>query len=128
MRKLFSTMVLLSIALALGGVQPAVAQTPFYTQHNLISDDATVIAADLHNNLLVNPWGLVSSPTSPWWIANNGSDTSILYNANTKTIQSLVVSIPGGRPTGIVFNNSGGGFVVANGAACVSAACYIASA
>ena len=117
MRKLFSTMVLLSIALALCGVQPAVAQTPFYTQHNLISDDANVIAADLHDNLLVNPWGLVSTPTSPWWIANNGSDTSILYNASTRTISSLVVAIPGGAPTGLVFNNTGGGFIVTNGAA-----------
>ena len=97
MRKLFSTMVLLTIALALGGVQPAVAQTPFYTQQNLISDDANVIAADLHDNLLVNPWGLVSSPTSPWWIANNGSDTSILYNAIRRQFNHWSLQFPAER-------------------------------
>ena len=127
MRRLFSTAVLLSIAFVVGSVQPAVAQTPFYTQHNLISDDASVIPAGLHDGLLVNPWGLAASPTSPWWIANNGSDTSMVYNASSNTILSLVVSIPGGRPTGIVFNNSGGGFVVTSGAASGSAAFIFAS-
>jgi uncharacterized protein (TIGR03118 family) len=127
MRKLFWTAVLLSIAFAVGGVQPAVAQTPFYTQHNLISDDPTVIPAGLHDDLLVNPWGLAASTTSPWWIANNGSDTSMLYNASNNTILSLVVSIPGGRPTGIVFNSSGGGFVVTNDAASGSATFIFAS-
>ena len=42
MQKTFSAIALLAIAFVLGGSQSAVAQTPFYTQTNLISDDKSV--------------------------------------------------------------------------------------
>ena len=42
MRKTFSAIALLAIAAVLGGSQLAIAQTPFYTQTNLISDDKSV--------------------------------------------------------------------------------------
>ena len=115
MRKFFSTVAMLLFT------QLAFAAPPFYTQHNLVSDDTSLIPADQQDGLVVNAWGLASSPTSPWWIANNGSDTSTLFNAGTNTIPSLVVAIRGGVPTGLVFNNSGGGFVVSNGSASGSA-------
>ena len=95
MRKLFPAIAMLAIAFALGDARLALAAPPFYTQRNLISDDTTLIPAERQELLLVNAWGLVSSATSPWWIANNGSDSSILFNASTGTIQSLVVAIPG---------------------------------
>src|SRR6267378_2965463 len=63
---------------------------------------------------LVNAWGLVSSATSPWWVANNGTLTSTLYDGNG-VARPLVVTIPG-PPTGVVFNG-GAGFVVSSGAA-----------
>jgi len=107
--------------ITIGAVPPAGADPPFYRQQNLISDDTTLIPAERQDGLLRNAWGLVSSGTSPWWIANNGSDSSILFNASTGAIQSLVVAIPGGAPTGLVFNNSGGGFVVTSGTASASA-------
>jgi uncharacterized protein (TIGR03118 family) len=121
MRKFFSIVALLFVAFALADLQPALAAPPFYKQHNLISDDTTLIPADLQDTLVVNAWGLAASPTSPWWIANNGSDSSTLFNAKDKLIPPLVVGIPEGVPTGIVFNNSGGGFVVKNGTASGSA-------
>jgi len=74
-----------------------------------------LIPADHEDPLVVNAWGLTSSPTSPWWLASNGSDSSTLFNAKTGTIPALIVAIPGGVPTGAVFNSSGGGFVVSNG-------------
>jgi uncharacterized protein (TIGR03118 family) len=52
---------------------------------------------------LVNAWGLTRLPTSPWWVADNGTDVSTLYNG-TGTKVPLVVSIPGGAPTGTVAN------------------------
>ena len=55
---------------------------------------------------LVNPWGMSFSATSPFWVSNNGSDTSTLYNSTGKP-QALVVSVTGG-PTGQVF--TGGAF------------------
>lgn len=96
---------------------PGAATSRFYKQHNLMSDGA--VPADLVDPNLVNAWGLVSSPTSPWWISDNGSGRSTLYNVGTGTIP-LIVTVPGamgeqGTPTGVVFNG-GSGFVVNNGA------------
>src|SRR5215510_7479459 len=48
---------------------------------------------------LVNGWGLSRLPTSPWWVADNGTDLSTLYKADG-TKQGLRVAIPGGAPTG----------------------------
>src|SRR5204862_292740 len=57
---------------------PAVAQ--HHAQTNLVSDQAGEARfTDAH---LLNAWGLVSSPTSPWWVANNGTLTSTLYDGN----------------------------------------------
>lgn len=126
MRRLIPAVLLLT-AITLGAAQSASATPPFYKQRNLISDDTTLIPAEHPDGLLRNAWGLAASATSPWWIANNGSDSSILFNASTNTIQSLVVAIPGGAPTGLVFNNSGGQFVVSSGAASAPATFLFAS-
>ena len=112
---ILTAIVLLSVVLILGGVHPAAAQ--FYAQHNLVSDGA--VPADLVDPNLVNAWGLVSSPMSPWWISDNGTGKSTLYNVGTVAIP-LVVTVPGAggkqsAPTGIVFNG-GTGFVVTNSA------------
>lgn len=55
---------------------------------------------------LVNPWGVSFSATSPFWVSNNGSDRSTLYNSTGGPL-GLVVSVKGG-PTGQVF--TGGAF------------------
>src|ERR1041384_6557770 len=89
----------------------AAAGARFYAQHNLVSDGA--VSADLVDTALVNAWGLVSSATSPWWVADNGKGLSTLYNGNTGAKVSLIVTVPG-APTGVVFNGSTG-FVVASG-------------
>jgi uncharacterized protein (TIGR03118 family) len=72
-------------------------------------------AASTTDANLVNPWGLTASPSSPWWVADNGTDKSTLYDGNTGAIVPLVVQVDGG-PTGIVFNGAAG-FVVQNGPA-----------
>src|SRR2546426_11466088 len=86
--------------------------TPFYEQHNLVSDGA--VPAGLVDAALVNAWGLVASPTSPWWVADNGTGLSTLYNGNTGAKVTLTVTVPG-APTGIVFNG-GPSFVLTSGA------------
>lgn len=96
---------------------PRFADARFYAQHNLVSDGA--VPADLVDPNLVNAWGLVSGPMTPWWIADNGTGRSTLYNVSTGAI-ALIVAIPGAMgqqsaPTGIVFNG-GTGFVVTNSA------------
>jgi len=95
----------------------AVAAARFYQQHNLLSDQAG--AANKVDPNLVNAWGLVSGPTTPWWISDNGTGRSTLYNVSTGTIPAVFV-VPGAgggqsAPTGIVFNG-GTSFVVNNGA------------
>jgi uncharacterized protein (TIGR03118 family) len=97
----------------------------FYAQHNLVSDG--FVPADHINTDVVNAWGLVAGPTTPWWIVDNGTGKSTLYNVATGTFP-LTVTIPGvggeqGNPTGIVFNG-GSGFVINNGAG-TSAARFI---
>ncbi|HYT73717.1 MAG TPA: TIGR03118 family protein, partial [Vicinamibacterales bacterium] len=101
----------LAAALALGAAAPAQAQ--FYAQHNLVSDGA--VPADLVDPNLVNAWGLTASGTSPFWVANNGTGTSTLYNGNTGAKIALTVMVPG-APTGVVFNG-GAGFHTPSGAA-----------
>ena len=50
---------------------------------------------------LVNAWGITAGPTTPWWVANNGTGSSTLY-AGDGVKQSLEVAVPG-APTGTVF-------------------------
>ena len=54
--------------------------TGFYQRTNLVSDIAGV--ARFTDANLVNPWGLSHSPTSPWWVSDNGTGVSTLYQGN----------------------------------------------
>jgi uncharacterized protein (TIGR03118 family) len=93
-----------------------------YLAHYLVSDGS--VPADLVDPNLVNAWGITRSPTSPWWVANNGTGTSTLYTgAGVK--RPLTVTVPG-APTGTVFNG-GTGFVVTKGAASAAALFLFAS-
>ena len=123
-----------AIALVCGGQRVTASSKPtnapgpsqFYFQHNLISDG--FVPADITHSNLVNAWGLVSGPTTPWWIANNGTGTTTLFNVATGSIVTDFV-VPGaggeqGNPTGVVFNG-GTGFVVNNGVGAPAAARFI---
>jgi uncharacterized protein (TIGR03118 family) len=83
-----------------------------YTVHNLVSDN--FVPGTLDDPNLVNGWGLTAGPTTPWWVANNGTNTSTLYNGDG-TPRSLVVSVHN-APTGAVFNGTAD-FVVSSGGA-----------
>lgn len=105
---------LASLALGLD----AGAADGFYHQSNLVSDGA--VPAAHTDSALVNAWGIAFNPTGPVWIANNGSNTSTLYDGNGAAItlptnpqQPFVVQVPGG-PTGVVFNGTTG-FAAAQG-------------
>lgn len=80
-----------------------------YQLTNLVSNQAG--QARHVDPLLVNGWGLVYGPGSPFWISDQGSGFSTLYTANG-TKKPLNVSVPSakgsgpGQPTGIVFNGS----------------------
>jgi uncharacterized protein (TIGR03118 family) len=86
---------------------PAAAQK---TQATILTSDIVNISVNTDANL-VNAWGMSFSPTGPWWISDNGTGLSTLYNA-AGTPQALVVTIPSGNgvdtgtPTGQVFNGT----------------------
>ena len=104
---------LLTAASSPGGT--AVGQES-YTVTNLVSD-GTIPAAHTDANL-VNAWGLTATSSSPWWVANNGTGTSTLYNGDGVAqfgATPLVVSVPN-APTGAVANPTND-FVVSSGAA-----------
>src|SRR5919201_5057380 len=90
---------LLALALMLGAALVAVspltaAERNSYTVTPLVSDQAGV--APNTDADLKNAWGLTSSPTSPWWVADNATDKSTLYRGSDGTKQGIVVSVVGG--------------------------------
>src|SRR2546423_12236575 len=50
-----------------------------YKRTDLVSNGPTV--APFTDPHLVNAWGLVALPTSPWWVSDNDTGDSSLYNA-----------------------------------------------
>src|SRR6266849_5935342 len=52
----------------------------FYRQTNLVSDIAGL--ARFQDKHLVNSWGLSHSPTSPWWISDNGTGLATVYEGD----------------------------------------------
>jgi uncharacterized protein (TIGR03118 family) len=107
-----------TIGVAAAGVLVAVAAAAtaaqgrqgagIYAVHALVSDSGASTAAT--DASLVNAWGLSAGPTTPWWAANNGTNTSTLYSGTGAKI-ALTVAVPG-APTGTVFNGSAADFVV----------------
>ena len=92
------------------------------TQTNLVSDELG--EAPLVDPNLINPWGMsfgTGATATPVWVSDNGADVSTLYKGVTTppsfTKVPLTVSIPGGAPTGQVFNGSTTDFVVHSGSA-----------
>jgi uncharacterized protein (TIGR03118 family) len=100
-----------SLALAAAAPVPAAPPEGSYTVTPLVSDvPGAAAVTDPH---LVNGWGLARSATSPWWVADNGTDQSTLYitSNGSISINPLVVGVDGG-PTGAVFSGITGQFQV----------------
>jgi uncharacterized protein (TIGR03118 family) len=91
------------------GLSASAAVTNAFQVTNLVSDQPGV-AAQVDPNL-VNAWGLVAGPSTPWWVADNGTDVSTLYDS-TGTPLPLVVNVKG-APTGAVYNGTAN-FVVSH--------------
>jgi uncharacterized protein (TIGR03118 family) len=95
-----------------------------YQLTNLVSNQLDSHAPTI-DPLLANPWGLARSAGSPWWISDNDTGWSTIYNA-AGTLEALKVAIPTagngpleptglngpGTPTGIVYNGSKTDFLV----------------
>jgi uncharacterized protein (TIGR03118 family) len=88
----------------------AAAPGSSFTVTKLVSDQPGV--ALVTDPSLVNAWGLTSLPGSPWWVSDNGTNVSTLYQANGSKV-GLTVGVAN-APTGAV-SNTGSSFVVTNG-------------
>ena len=114
-----------ALALSMMG---GVAFGQHYNQTNLVSNTAGV--ATTTDTDLVNPWGMSRGSGSPWWVSDNLTGLSTLYNgAGTK--QGLTVTIPAattgqmGTPTGTIFNGSKTDFLLAAGTPAVFLFCTL---
>jgi uncharacterized protein (TIGR03118 family) len=105
------------LTLALAGPATATA-TPApasrYVQTNLVADEPG--KAQITDPNLKNPWGASYRGTSPLWVSDTNTGVSTLYtggvHGSAPSIVPLVVTIPGGLPTGQVSNSSTTYFVV----------------
>jgi uncharacterized protein (TIGR03118 family) len=105
-----------TIALAAGLLGPSAFAAPFqlsdksldavvagvrFTVTGQVSDQVALNGHPADPNL-VNAWGLAMGPSTFLWVANNGTDTSTLYDPATFNKVPLVVNVPG-APTGTTF-------------------------
>ena len=111
-RKVIITAALASVGFVSAGPAQAAPSDQFVVR-NLVASSAAIPADRIDPNIK-NAWGLVSSPTSPWWPANNGTNTSTIIPA-TGAVNNTVVQVPGG-PTGIVWNGTATAFPITGGA------------
>jgi uncharacterized protein (TIGR03118 family) len=117
----YRTAISAGLALALWAA-PAGA---LYSETDLISDG--FVPALTVDTAFVNPWGIVYPPGGPFWINENGSGNSALFNSTGQPFpiaNPLVVTVPPpsgsppgttSNPTGIVFNGSTTDFLITPG-------------
>jgi len=108
-----------------GNTVPVIAPGSAYRQTNLISDLPGV--APVLDPLLVNPWGISMTASSPFWVANNGTSSTQLIRGDVGGAPVVLnpspqtVTIPGQLPTGTVANPVATEFVLPG--ACAAAPC-----
>lgn len=117
------TIIRLGVCWALFGFAVASKGDPV-TVTNLVTDDQAVHPAQITDPFLKNGWGISHSPGSPFWVSDNATGVTTLYqvnaaNATTKVnlgtppgpSGGVVIPPPGtGTPTGQVFNTAGAAF------------------
>ena len=107
----------LSLAIAVPLSLTANAQ---YVPFNLVTDGGSATTLHVDRNL-INPWGLASSPTGPFWVAANGTSKSTVYDSKGNAYPPnapIVVNVGASSesaPTGIVFNGTDEFKVAKNG-------------
>jgi uncharacterized protein (TIGR03118 family) len=118
MKRGLRSIITAALAASLATVAPDWASaSTHYAQKNLVSNDRSKIPAAHEDTTLLNPWGVAFFPGSPFWINDNGSGVSALYQGTGAGFggadPALAVTIPppkGGTPpsapTGIVANSS----------------------
>jgi uncharacterized protein (TIGR03118 family) len=106
---------LLAVGASAGAsLRPSVAAPNSFKQTNLIASKAS-FGAKLVDKNLTNAWGLATGPTTPIWVSDNNSGFATVYSGGIKggpVSLDLTVPVPGGNPTGQVFNPDSSAFPV----------------
>src|SRR5580700_1717236 len=63
-----------------------------YLQHNLVANQPGI--ADFTDPNLVNPWGIYTSATSPFWVSDAGTGLSTIYTSNGTPNATTKPTIP----------------------------------
>jgi len=80
-----------------------------FVQTNLVADNASFGAALTDTNL-TNAWGLAAGPQTLLWVSDNNSGVVTAYSGGvhgSPVMLQLTEPVPGGNPTGQVFNPTG---------------------
>jgi uncharacterized protein (TIGR03118 family) len=96
-----------SATFSVAGASPAFMPGGGFRVQNLVSDDLHANPALHLDPHLVNAWGLAFGKASPAWVAAADSGVSTVYDGYGNAQPPgypLVVTIPGGSPTGLVAN------------------------
>lgn len=107
----------LFIAVLAAGTVAAHAQ---YSEFDLTSSPGALLKTPNVDENLINPWGIAYSPSGPFWICDNGTSLSTVYDSNGAPYPNgspVVVNIPPfaeSGPTGIAYNGTTG-FLVSSG-------------
>lgn len=111
----------LMLALGLLAVFSLPVSAATFQQTNLVSDGGPGSVTAMHTDShLVNAWGLSHGPTTPWWVSDNHTGVSTLYDGSGNPFPPppngpLVVTIPPpagsppgttSSPTGNIFNGT----------------------
>jgi len=116
------TLLHLGASVAFAVTTGAVCSGQHYTQTNLVSNADG--AARVTDPQLINPWGMSRGPSSAWWVSDQRTGFSTVYNgAGAKRSLSIAIppsdlnnkNIPTGTPTGTTFNSDQTDFLLAPG-------------
>ncbi len=117
--------VIIGLGVLLSRQTPAAPPGGSYLQTNIVSDVKGT--ARVTDPTVINPWGIVAGPGTPFWIADNNAGVSTIYTGSGAPFAGApaAVKIPApagsaadavGTPTGLVFNGSSS-FTVRQGSA-----------
>jgi len=107
-RRLGISLCLAAVAVAAGAAQTASASIApdRFARVDLIANNVKS-GAKLVDPNLTNAWGLAAGPNQPLWVSDNNSGKASVYSggvSGSPVSLDLTVAVPGGNPTGQVFN------------------------
>jgi len=88
----------------------AAKRSNLFSVTNLVADNSSS-APKLVDGNLTNAWGLAYFPGGPIWVSDNNSGKATVYGGGVNggpVSLELTVPVPGGNPTGQVYNATGG--------------------